>query len=179
MLRYFPQRNSLAVCSSSGCFHRLERRACRSGESPYKFQSLSVSHSKFIKKVPSGRVISQSTSAFWLPSRRKRICCSSPIKKMCIRDSPKTGEHHREQSRQPSSGCAGPAVALVLVFRQWLARHIRWTVALTALCDVLLFWDCLLYTSVIHNSITVKTHGGCSNETDYFKCIWRPHIRAD
>ena len=32
-------------------------------------------------------------------------------------------------------------VVLVLVFRQWLARHIRWTVALTALCDVLLFWD--------------------------------------
>ena len=31
-----------------------------------------------------------------------------------------------------------PPVALVLVFRQWLARHIRWTVALTALCDVLL-----------------------------------------
>ena len=29
-----------------------------------------------------------------------------------------------------------PPVALVLVFRQWLARHIRWTVALTALCDV-------------------------------------------
>ena len=28
-----------------------------------------------------------------------------------------------------------PPVALVLVFRQWLARHIRWTVALTALCD--------------------------------------------
>ena len=27
-----------------------------------------------------------------------------------------------------------PPVALVLVFRQWLARHIRWTVALTALC---------------------------------------------
>ena len=26
-----------------------------------------------------------------------------------------------------------PPVALVLVFRQWLARHIRWTVALTAL----------------------------------------------
>ena len=24
---------------------------------------------------------------------------------------PKTGEHHREQSRQPSSGCAGPAIA--------------------------------------------------------------------
>jgi len=30
----------------------------------------------------------------------------------------------------------------------------------------------LCYT-VIHNSITVKTHGGCSNETDYFKCIWQ------
>ena len=30
--------------------------------------------------VPSGRVISQSTSVFWLPFRRKRICCSSPIK---------------------------------------------------------------------------------------------------
>ena len=40
-----------------------------------------------------------------------------------------------------------PPAVLVLVFRQWLARHIRWTVALTALCDVLLFWDCLLYTS--------------------------------
>ena len=25
-----------------------------------------------------------------------------------------------------------PPVALVLVFRQWLARHIRWTVALAA-----------------------------------------------
>lgn len=36
-------------------------------------------------------------------------------------------------------------VALVLVFRQWLARHIRWTVALTALCDVFLFWDELFY----------------------------------
>ena len=36
-------------------------------------------------------------------------------------------------------------VALVLVFRQWLARHIRWVVALTALCDVLLFWDELFY----------------------------------
>ena len=33
LLRYFPQRNSLAACSSSGCFHRLEWRACRSGES--------------------------------------------------------------------------------------------------------------------------------------------------
>ena len=32
-----------------------------------------------------------------------------------------------------------PPAALVLVFRQWLAWHIRWTVALTALCDVLLF----------------------------------------
>ena len=30
-------------------------------------------------------------------------------------------------------------------FRQWLARQIRWTVALTALCDVLLFWDELFY----------------------------------
>ena len=39
-----------------------------------------------------------------------------------------------------------PPVALVLVFRQWLARHIRWTVALTALCDVLLFWDELFYS---------------------------------
>ena len=36
-------------------------------------------------------------------------------------------------------------VALVLVFRQWLAQHIRWTVALTAFCDVLLFWDELFY----------------------------------
>ena len=34
-----------------------------------------------------------------------------------------------------------PPAVLVLVFRQWLARHIRWTVALTALCDVPLFWD--------------------------------------
>ena len=39
----------------------------------------------------------------------------------------------------------GPPVVLVLVCRQWLARHIRWTVALTALCDVLLFWDELFY----------------------------------
>ena len=38
-----------------------------------------------------------------------------------------------------------PPVALVLAFRQWLARHIRWVVALTALCDVLLFWDELFY----------------------------------
>ena len=37
-----------------------------------------------------------------------------------------------------------PPVTLVLVFRQWLARHIRWTVALTALCDVPLFWDKLV-----------------------------------
>nr|WP_303353317.1 hypothetical protein [Bacteroides intestinalis] len=42
--------------------------------------------------------------------------------------------------RRRRNGTASP-VALVLVFRQWLARHIRWTVALTALCDVLLFWD--------------------------------------
>ena len=38
-----------------------------------------------------------------------------------------------------------PPVTLVLVFWQWLARHIRWVVALTALCDVLLFWDELFY----------------------------------
>lgn len=38
-----------------------------------------------------------------------------------------------------------PPVAFMLVFRQWLTRHIRWTVALTALCDVLLFWDELFY----------------------------------
>ena len=38
-----------------------------------------------------------------------------------------------------------PPVALVLVFRQWLTQHIRWSVALTALCDVLLFWDELFY----------------------------------
>ena len=38
-----------------------------------------------------------------------------------------------------------PPVVLVLVFRQWLARHIHWTVALTALCDVLLFCDELFY----------------------------------
>ena len=36
-------------------------------------------------------------------------------------------------------------VALVLAFWQRLAQHIRWTVALTALCDVLLFWDELFY----------------------------------
>ena len=36
-----------------------------------------------------------------------------------------------------------PPVTLVLW--QWLARHIRWVVALTALCDVLLFWDELFY----------------------------------
>ena len=38
-----------------------------------------------------------------------------------------------------------PPAALVLVFRQWLTWHIRWTVALTALCDLLLFWDELFY----------------------------------
>ena len=38
-----------------------------------------------------------------------------------------------------------PPIALVLVFRQWLARHIRWSVALTTLCDVLLFCDELFY----------------------------------
>ena len=53
-----------------------------------------------------------------------------------------------------------PPVALVLVFRQWLARHIRWTVALTALCDVLLFWDelfyyCLLYTLTLPTILLV------------------------
>ena len=37
-----------------------------------------------------------------------------------------------------------PAV-LSSVCRQWLAQHTRWTVALTALCDVLLFWDELFY----------------------------------
>ena len=31
------------------------------------------------------------------------------------------------------------------MFWQWLARHIRWTVALTARCDVLLFWGELFY----------------------------------
>ena len=40
-----------------------------------------------------------------------------------------------------------PPVALVLVFRQWLTQHIRWSVALTALCDVLLFWDELFWYS--------------------------------
>ena len=39
-----------------------------------------------------------------------------------------------------------PPVTLVLVFWQWLARHIRWVVALTALCDVLLFWAELFYS---------------------------------
>lgn len=39
-----------------------------------------------------------------------------------------------------------PPVALVLAFWQRLAQHIRWTVALTALCDVLLFWDELFYS---------------------------------
>ena len=38
-----------------------------------------------------------------------------------------------------------PPVALVLAFWQRLAQRIRWTVALTALCDVLLFWDELFY----------------------------------
>ena len=38
-----------------------------------------------------------------------------------------------------------PSVALVLAFWQRLAQHIRWTVALTTLCDVLLFWDELFY----------------------------------
>ena len=38
-----------------------------------------------------------------------------------------------------------PPVALVLAFWQRLAQHIRWTVALTTLCDVLLFWDELFY----------------------------------
>ena len=38
-----------------------------------------------------------------------------------------------------------PPVVFVLVFRQWLTQHIRWTVALTALCDVLLFWNELFY----------------------------------
>ena len=35
-----------------------------------------------------------------------------------------------------------PPVALVLAFRQWLARHIRWTVALTALCEILRLLQC-------------------------------------
>ena len=39
----------------------------------------------------------------------------------------------------------GSAGRRVLGFRQWQTRHIRWTVALTALCDVLLFWDELFY----------------------------------
>ena len=38
-----------------------------------------------------------------------------------------------------------PPVVLELVFWQWQAPHIRWTVALTALCDILLFWDELFY----------------------------------
>ena len=40
-----------------------------------------------------------------------------------------------------------PPIVLVLMFRQWLAQHIHWTVALIALCDVLLFWDELFYTA--------------------------------
>ena len=44
------------------------------------------------------------------------------------------------------SGAADrPARCIVLAFWQRLAQHIRWTVALTALCDVLLFWDELFY----------------------------------
>ena len=38
-----------------------------------------------------------------------------------------------------------PPFVRVLVFRQGLARHSRWTVALIALYDVLLFWDELFY----------------------------------
>ena len=34
-----------------------------------------------------------------------------------------------------------PPVTLVLVFRQWLAWHIRWTVALTALWDELFYYE--------------------------------------
>ena len=36
-----------------------------------------------------------------------------------------------------------PPVALVLVFRQWLARHIRWTVALMVQCDGSFILPCL------------------------------------
>lgn len=38
-----------------------------------------------------------------------------------------------------------PPVVLILVFQQWLIQYIRWTVTLTALCDVLLFRDELFY----------------------------------
>ena len=38
-----------------------------------------------------------------------------------------------------------PPVALVLGVPAMADQHIRWTVALTALCDVLLFWDELFY----------------------------------
>ena len=49
-----------------------------------------------------------------------------------------------------------PPVTLVLVFWQWLARHIRWVVALTALCDVLLFWDELFYYEMFAVLILVQ-----------------------
>lgn len=68
-----------------------------------------------------------------------------------------------------------PPVALVLVFRQWLTRHIRWTVALTALCDVLLFWDELFYLFI--HVIQCPFSGMFNNEfinitkTGFIKCV--------
>lgn len=61
-----------------------------------------------------------------------------------------------------------PPAVLVLVFRQWLARHIRWTVALTALCDVLLFWDELFYTQ--------RTVAGYTVSADNFVGICNTHV---
>ena len=49
LLRYFPQRNSLAAYSSSALFPSVGGGLAAARESPYKFQSLSVSRSKFIK----------------------------------------------------------------------------------------------------------------------------------
>ena len=49
-----------------------------------------------------------------------------------------------------------PPIVLVLMFRQWLAQHIHWTVALIALCDVLLFWDELFYYALIVKVVVSK-----------------------
>lgn len=55
-----------------------------------------------------------------------------------------------------------PPVALVLVFRQWLARYVRWTVALTALCDILLFWDELFYSTKHSRKVQELYEQGCT-----------------
>ena len=61
-----------------------------------------------------------------------------------------------------------PPIVLVLMFRQWLAQHIHWTVALIALCDVLLFWDELFYTAAGGWNVPNE-----ESPTSIERCAWK------